>query len=312
MEGARTFLETSTIHGFSYIATSRKYARLFWIVIVSFGFTTAGYLIHKSFQSWAESPVKTTIETFPISKIRFPKVTVCPPKNSFTDLNYDLMMADNISLTDEMKDELYEFAWESIEEYLGLIKLYNFQERNQVYNWYFGFSKVSIPFGFTYPTHLIETSAISGAVFTNYFGEQFNSNLVLKKIHYKVRVFMPESIVENENVTLHMKLEKNSIKGVDCKTENYITRGFQDVTCANGSTFYNNITYPFSFLKEYYGYFASFELKRNINSQEFANVSMNLMPGFRFSWWYAGTGDNLTPQPKFRNDETNKQFVRKV
>ena len=117
MEPLRTFLENSTIHGLTHIATSRKYPRLFWIVIVFFGFTAASYLIHESFQSWAESPVKTTIETFPISKIKFPKVTVCPPKNSFTDLNYDMMIGDNVTLTDELKEELYNFSWESIEEF---------------------------------------------------------------------------------------------------------------------------------------------------------------------------------------------------
>ena len=91
MEYVANFLESSTIHGLAYIATSRKYVRLFWIVVVIAGFTVAGILIQTSFQSWNDSPVKTTIETHSISKITFPKVTVCPPKNTYTDFNYDLM-----------------------------------------------------------------------------------------------------------------------------------------------------------------------------------------------------------------------------
>ena len=82
MERVRTFLETSTIHGLNYISTTRKYSRLFWILIVIVGFSGAGFLINESFQSWSESPVKTTIETLPIAEIKFPKVTVCPPKNT--------------------------------------------------------------------------------------------------------------------------------------------------------------------------------------------------------------------------------------
>ena len=98
MEQISTFLESSTIHGLNFISTTRKYVRAFWILVVLAGFATAGYLIQTSFQSWADSPIKTTDETLPISEIPFPKVTVCPPKNTFTDLNYDLMMAENLSL----------------------------------------------------------------------------------------------------------------------------------------------------------------------------------------------------------------------
>ena len=99
MEGVNTFLESSTIHGLTYISTTRKYVRLFWSLVVVTGFLVASLLIKESFDSWSESPVKTTVETLPISDIKFPKVTVCPPKNTFTDLNYDLMMTENITLT---------------------------------------------------------------------------------------------------------------------------------------------------------------------------------------------------------------------
>ena len=72
----------------------------------------AGFLIKESFNSWSESPIKTTIETLPISKIKFPKVTVCPPKNTFTDLNYDMMMTEHITLTEEIRDEMFKYAVE--------------------------------------------------------------------------------------------------------------------------------------------------------------------------------------------------------
>ena len=86
MEVVRTFLESSTIHGVGYISSTRKNSRLFWIFVVILGFTGAGLLIRSSFTSWSESPIKTTIETLPISEITLPKVTVCPPKNTFTNL----------------------------------------------------------------------------------------------------------------------------------------------------------------------------------------------------------------------------------
>ena len=86
----KEFFEASTIHGFAYLTSKSRLARPFWIIVVISGFSFAGILIYQSFQAWNESPVKTTIETRPINEIKFPKVTVCPPKNTFTNLNYDL------------------------------------------------------------------------------------------------------------------------------------------------------------------------------------------------------------------------------
>ena len=75
------------------------------------GFITAGYLINQSYAGWLESPILTTITTKPISDLDFPTVTVCPPRDSYTALNYDLMKADNKSLTEQdrldLKNEVF-------------------------------------------------------------------------------------------------------------------------------------------------------------------------------------------------------------
>ena len=118
MEYIKIFLESTTIHGLSYISTTKRIVKLFWIFVVLSGFTGAGFMIYQSFQSWNESPVKTTIETRPITEITFPKVTVCPPKNTYTDLNYDLVKASNMTLDNTTREELANYAMEL---------LYNFQ-----------------------------------------------------------------------------------------------------------------------------------------------------------------------------------------
>ena len=112
MESIRNFLESSTIHGLTYISTTRKCVRFFWIIVVIAGFTGAGVIIYKSFQDWNESPIKTTIETLPIKDISFPKVTVCPPKNTFTDLNYHLKKLENITLDNDTRNDLANYAKE--------------------------------------------------------------------------------------------------------------------------------------------------------------------------------------------------------
>ena len=99
------FLETSTIHGLFHISSTAKQLRLLWTCIVIAGFVGAALLINKSFESWAEQPVATTVETFPIKDVKFPKVTVCPPKNTLTNINPDLKLSENLTLDDRTRRE---------------------------------------------------------------------------------------------------------------------------------------------------------------------------------------------------------------
>ena len=146
MEGIRTFLESSTIHGLSYISTTQKYARLFWTLVVISGFTVAFLIIEESFISWSESPVKTTLETLPISELTFPKVTVCPPKNTYTDLNYDLMLTANMTLTEAMRDEIFEYAFEVLtENTFPMTNWSKLHEEDRGYNWYHGHTQIKSP-----------------------------------------------------------------------------------------------------------------------------------------------------------------------
>ena len=76
----RNFLESSTIHGLVHISTAKsKAARIAWASIVVACFAIAIYMITSSYKEWQESPVSTTITTYPITDLKFPTVTVCPP-----------------------------------------------------------------------------------------------------------------------------------------------------------------------------------------------------------------------------------------
>ena len=48
MKVVKEFLQSSTIHGLTYIATTDKLARLFWMSVVLSGFTLAAVLIQRS------------------------------------------------------------------------------------------------------------------------------------------------------------------------------------------------------------------------------------------------------------------------
>ena len=111
MDEINHFLELSTIHGFYHISTAAKRSsKYFWILVVIGGFSGAFFLINESFYNWEQSPISTTIETLPISKITFPNVTVCPPKQTFLTLNYDIMKSETLKIDEETRKELVIYA----------------------------------------------------------------------------------------------------------------------------------------------------------------------------------------------------------
>ena len=106
METLTNFLESSTIHGLVYISTAKKkYVKFMWLLIVLWGFIGAGVLIYQSFQDWYESPVKTTTETLPITDLTLPKVTVRPPKHTFTNLNCDFKIMEGLAMDNDARQE---------------------------------------------------------------------------------------------------------------------------------------------------------------------------------------------------------------
>ena len=171
METIKHFLESSTIHGLSYISETRKLVRIFWILVVAGGFSGAAYLIHRSFKDWSDNPISTTIVSLPIKNITYPKVTVCPPKNTYTNLNYDLMMTENMTLDINTRNELRDFAVEMLWDLSfneTMANLEKIKDKDRYLNWFKGFTEINLPHydtehGLQYD---IKTSATSGSLST--------------------------------------------------------------------------------------------------------------------------------------------------
>ena len=316
--GIKTFLESSTIHGLSYISTTGRYERLFWILVVLSGFMGASLLIKESFDSWSESPVRTTIETLPISEIKFPKVTVCPPKNTFTDLNYDLMISKikHKIFTEKMRDEIFRYALEVLDK--GSFSQSNWtklHEENRFYNWYHGYTRISSPNWYKSPyynipqiylNYEITTKATSGVVTTPFFGEKYRPDMVERSLIYEVNVFPPKSVGDNKNITLHLKVEYVLMKGINGDSRDKVfLSGSNCYLDANQTTAYSNFTAP----SYYYG--KSITLTRHFRSlKDVEKIKSDLMPGFRFSWWYSG--QEITTESKYKNEEMTKLFIRQT
>ena len=318
MENIKTFLETASINGLAHIASTRRNIRVFWVTVVVSGFIASGVMIKESFQSWAESPVKTTIETFPITEITFPKVTVCPPKNTFTDLNHDLMVAENITLTNDTRHDLNRLAIELLyedlfEEFKENVSIINIKDR--YYNWYHGYSGIDIPYPYydTYLMYYYEPYTESGTVSTKYFGEKFNVEKVRTNMHVIVSIYPPEDILFNGNVTLNLEIENVLMKQLTSGEDrfwvaskdwtNYHQIGIKRETfnppiedCGYG---------------DYCVYHRDVILKRKVAFDDVEKMNLKLTPGFRLKWYYTGIEETqVKSQAFYRNsDFTRKYFI---
>ena len=101
------------MHGLVHISTAKsKAARIAWASIVVACFAIAIYMITSSYKEWQESPVSTTITTYPITELKFPTVTVCPPRGSNTALNHLLEKVKDVNFNKKEKQDLLEISKE--------------------------------------------------------------------------------------------------------------------------------------------------------------------------------------------------------
>ena len=316
MEDTWNFLETSTIHGLLHITrTNRGIIRLFWLSVVFIGFSGAGIMIHKSLKAWDESPVKTTIETRPITELTFPKITVCPPKNTFTDLNYHLLMSENMTIDNNTRKELTKYARTLMYDYLFEIIMMEegkLEYDDYLYNLYNGYGYIESTSLLEKSKYTLRSFATSGTISTQYFGEEFDANKIETQIHYEVIITPPEDLQKNKNVSLHFEIDKISM------------------TLSEGDdNLYMHNTMPFGNYKEFKGrtHFhvkialvpgSEYKLRlvRRVNRDEVKMQTQHArMPGFRLKWYY--TGNDVEAKPKqiqfksfIRNDTKIFQFQR--
>ena len=311
MEHIKSFLDTSTIHGLSWISSSRKWQRLFWTLVVLGGFTGAAYLIHESFYNWKQNPISTTVETLPISQITFPNVTICPPTNSYLNLNYDLMKSTEMNLDNVTRSELLDDAIGVIhEEFCNelMTNLSKVEDSDRYYNWYHGYSKLRFPYhSGRWLVYNVETTAISGNISSIGYGTKFDADKLDGMIDIRILVYKP-LITENiMNTTLMINIEKKTIKDYSEKDELSLdgTKIDADLTYFN-----KNITGNILFRTESF----KSSLIRRLKEEDLNDIDLDEFPGFQLSWHYNYQLENwpkYTKKPKYGYDATNNlEFVR--
>lgn len=285
MEIFKEFLESTTIHGLSYIASTKRFLRLFWILIVITGFSTAGFLIYESFQSWKESPITTTIKTLPIEEIRFPKVSVCPPKNTYTNLNYDIENYANTTLDTDTKEEILHYVLQTVNEadYQKYMEYFDIiQVENIFLNLYWQIDSFeSSIMGQTYSNETdpyskqsvsLITNAFSGKIQTKDFGKEYQTSFA-KNLDFRMTLKFPDK-----------KYSKNSFKmSVEQVTSNDFQLSINGTTGKTGKIAYNEF-FGRKLMTEAKQVSISYQIQ--LNEDDLENLEIEEMLGFCISWNY--------------------------
>ena len=162
------------------------------------GFLGATCLIVESYSHFKNSPVVTSVKTQPIDDLAFPIVTICPPLGSNTALNYDLMRADNNTLTPEMRQNLRKQATtifdpfgpheESIKYMLATANEENLEE---IFGGFQAFPK-------PYNTTGVEVRFWNdkGTITTPWFGQTYNETYFKTDNEYHAVLEFPENLDE--------------------------------------------------------------------------------------------------------------------
>ena len=222
-----------------------------------------------------------------------PNITVCPPKNTFTDLNYELKVTENMTLDNNTREELFNLAMDLLLDahFLEVLKNQSvLQEEKKYFNWYHGYTEI------TRATHsygqlyfYLTTTATAGNISTPDFGKKFNSSKIDPSVRLYVRINCPKSFNNTfENHSFTIKLEFNSIKSIS-KGHDRFSFGMDNLEDTNVT---KKLTLPTINAPE-------FKLDRKVTLSEVDKLEMTMMPGFRAIWSYS---EPLEPKNEFFRD----------
>ena len=209
MDILREFLESSTIHGLTYISSSRsKRAKATWFLVVMSSFSAAVILIYQSYMEWEDDPFSTDISTHNILDLDFPKVTICPPRDTNTALNYGLMKAGSRMSKDQQARlrnstrKLFMIA-PFVDFANQMVKVANPENLRRICE-----GKVSVPTPFKSSGFEVEASSVTGRITSPGFGETKPEYSTPGQNHYVL--LLPENLddlLENSSLKIELEVE---------------------------------------------------------------------------------------------------------
>ena len=125
----------------------------------------------------------------------FARVSVCPPVDTSTNLNTDLVNAENVTLDKAVRDNLVKLAAEWVEDNEAaeiFEELESLKVDNQWRNWYLGYTEARLPYteyGVRY--YKIHTTAVPGSLSTPLFGQTFKEETFHQKMVTDLYIYLP-------------------------------------------------------------------------------------------------------------------------
>ena len=318
----KDYFDVSSIHGLGHINSQKSFAKLFWIVVVFCGFLGAGILVSQSFEDWGSNPISTVIETKPILESQFPDVVVCPPENTFTNLNFDLMRAETIDLEEKTRESLVNLTTEMIldEEFFAAYDVQNnIFEANKYRNWFTGFTLAALS-----ESNLVHvtTSSEAGSFTSPFYGDPFVADKFQIEADFTILISPPKNIstyrkgrgYDSFCVKITKDTSDSSIKEVIETVKWYqgynyglLSDGFRTETrCFRGKEFKQSILRARS---------VRVAFERVFSKRAFESWTKKRFTGMTVNWYYTddeGKQIDIVPEPKYLNEEVNKNFITLV
>ena len=234
MHIVKEFLESSTIHGLIYISSAgvssqlmfllsivssqTKSAKIVWLLVVCLGFIGAGILIGKSYIEWQENPIATSITTRPIDDLEFPKVTVCPPKDSNTALYHDLVKAGNRSLSDDERKTLRRashqiFTEQAHKQYVK--KMSALSQMGNILQVFQGFQSLPTPYNEEHGLK-IKMRSLNGTITTPWFEKDYVDEFYQWDRDFLIVLDLPSDIkdlVGKGSLTINLEVDTREDQG---------------------------------------------------------------------------------------------------
>ena len=174
-------------------------------------------------------------------------------------------------------------------------------EENRLYNWYHGYTKVDLPYFVRDVGKLlysIETSATTGSIKTQYFGDKYDPDKIKRNINFIVTINPPANVKKNPKYTMTLEIEKVSMVLSGNSEEVMIVAGVPPDT--NQNILVYNFTAPDE--NEIFIVLTRDVTQYDVNSNE----NLQSMPGFEMKWSY---NHDIKPDPKYK-DGKNLEFRR--
>ena len=237
----------------------------------------------------------------------FARVSVCPPAETSTNLNKDLVNADNVTLDKAVRENLAKLAAEWVEDNEAadiFEELKSLKVENHWRNWYLGYTEAKLPYteyGARY--YKIHTTVVPGYISSPLFGQTFTEETFHQKMVTDLYIYLHGNITGNLSMVMMVEMDtKGSFGGSD------VLQRYMPEYKIYRYTEHINESWYLPIAEIYRVYY-----NRDIDSVSIADWSTKRITGFTARWYVQNTTGHrvgIQQWDKFR-EPTKNQNVNK-